>query len=140
MNHQRAILVPGHGLPEGVRAMRFIPQTMGAGSANGSLSQPGTPASPSIVEIWLGDFYGNPTGEMLTSRTVSDRTEFVFPENEMPVVPPERSLVAVIRDPPARWDVEFDTTFTDHSGKTASRQVTIDSFGTAREAPQRSKP
>jgi hypothetical protein len=134
MTHQRAILVPSHGLPDKVRAVRFIQQTAHVQSANGSLGPQYRPVLPSTVEIWSGDFYGDPTGTKLASRSVSDRTEFVFPKNEMPLVAPQRSLVALILDPPVRWTVEFDSEFKDQRGNTVSRQVTIDNFGTVREA------
>jgi hypothetical protein len=92
MTYQRAILVPAHGLREAIRAVGYIRETT---SANGSLSPSGTPALPSTIEIWLGDFYGEPR-ELITSHPASDRVEFVFSANESPVVASDRSLVVVI--------------------------------------------
>jgi hypothetical protein len=140
MTSQRAIFVPGHERPETISGVRFIPQTTLAVSACGAPSRQGMPAPPSTVEIWLGDFYGDPTGEMLTSRSASDRTEFVFSENARPVVPPERSLVVVIRDPTASWNVEVDSVLKDDSGNVLARRVTIDNFGTARKSLNGQKP
>jgi hypothetical protein len=133
MPSPRAIFIPGHGVAERVRAVRFIPYP-GRGDVAGSSGRPGGPPLPSTVEIWPANYYGDPEGDMLTSRSVSDRTEFVFSENEMPVVPAERSLLVVIRDPPGRWDVEFDSVFENLNGTSVSRRITVDNFGTARES------
>jgi hypothetical protein len=134
MTHQKAIFVPGHGVPEAVRSVRFVPRKAPAGGPNVFPDRPSATAPPPVVEIWPGDLYGEPGDRMLTSFSTSERTETVFPEDGMPVVPPGKSLVAVIREPPAGWEVEFYSTFTDRGGKTVPRTVTIDNYGTAHES------
>jgi hypothetical protein len=129
MTYQKAILVPRHGLRETIRAVRYTRETT---PPNSSLSPSGTPALPSTIEIWLGDFYGEPR-EMITSHSASDRAEFVFSANESPVVAPDRSLVVVIRDPPSQWIVVSDCESRDDGGSTVSRHVAMDCFGTMRE-------
>jgi hypothetical protein len=128
MAPQRAIFVPGHGHPELVCAVRFIPQAKRGGS------RPAGPAVSSTVEVWGGNYYGDLEGTVLASRSVKGQTEFEFRENERPLVPLERSLVVVIHDPPAQWKIEVDSIVTDERGVTLPHRVTIDNFGTAFES------
>jgi hypothetical protein len=87
----------------------------------------------SFLEVWGGNYYGDLEGPTLASRSVDRETEFVFAENEWPVIPAERSLVVIIRDPPTRWAVDVDSVFRNGEGRIVERKVRIDNFGTARE-------
>jgi hypothetical protein len=134
MSAERAIFIPSHGLPETVRAVRFLPHSMESAGESGSRCAGSQSRVSSTIELWLSNYYGDPEGQMLTSRTVTERTEVVFAEKEMPVIQVERALTVVVRDPPARWTVEIDSFSKDTGGHTASHLVTIDNFGTEHES------
>ena len=133
MPPQRGIFIPGHGVPESVRAVRFVADPPLADDVGQSpeLERPAC----SFLEVWGGNYYGDLEGPMLASRSVDRETEFLFAENEWPVIPAERSLVVIIRDPPARWAVDVDSEFRNGEGRIVKRHVRIDNFGTAREFP-----
>jgi hypothetical protein len=133
MSPQRAILVPGHGVPETIRRVRFHRNAAREEAAVGALdSESGS--LPSTVELWAGNYYGDPEGLMLASRAATGEIEFVFSENEPPVIPPERSLTAIIRDPPPCWVMEIESEFKTTDGTDVTRRMCIDNFGTARES------
>ena len=131
MPPQRAIFVPGHGVPESVRAVRFVANPPLA-DETAQFPEQERPTC-SFLEVWGGNYYGDLEGPMLANRSVDRETEFVFAENEWPIIPAERSLVVIIRDPPVRWAVEVDSVFRNGEGRIVKRQVRIDNFGTARE-------
>jgi hypothetical protein len=126
-----AIFVPGYGVPEAIRSIRFIPKPDPIGHVDPTCTPP--PQKPATLEVWQGDLYGEPTKERLTTFSTSDRTETVYANGEMPVVAAGKSAVAVIHDPPSRHELEFQSEFTDQQGNTVRRTVTLDNYGTACE-------
>ena len=131
MSSQMAIFVPGYGVPEAIRSIRFIPKPDPIGLVDPTCTSP--PQNPATLEVWQGDLYGEPTKERLTTFSTSDRMETVYANGEMPVVAAGKSAVAVIHDPPSGHELEFRSEFTDQQGNTVRRTVTLDNYGTARE-------
>src|SRR5579863_6051719 len=91
MMRQRAIFVPRHGVDESVRSVRFVPvpsleRVPSATPSAGQLSSASTPTIPPAIEIWGGNYYGDPEGPMLASFSLAARSQFDFPEAAMPVV------------------------------------------------------
>lgn len=130
----RAIYVPGHGLPESVRAVRFVNRSPDAEPINGHASRSGPPDPATTIEVVPGNYYGDLDGSPVASRSVTDRAEIVFSETEAPRIEPERSLVVLVHNSPQRWEVEFESVVAPASGRTGFFRITIDNFGTAREA------
>lgn len=131
MNPQKAIFVPGHAVPEAIRSIRFIP---GLDPVDPSDTTRTIPAeNPVTLEVWRGDLYGEPTIEQLTTFSTSDRTATVYADHEMPVVEPGKSAVAILHDPPSRWEVEFQSELIDLYGRSTKRTVILDNYGTSRE-------
>lgn len=132
MSAQKAIFVPGYGVPEAIRSIRFLPRLDSPGQFDRTRTSP--PQTPMSLEVWQGDLYGEPTKEMLTTFSTSDRTETVYADGEMPLVLPGKSAVAVVHDTPSGWEVEFQSEFIDREGNAMSRTVILDNHGTARES------
>jgi hypothetical protein len=131
MSSQMAIFVPGHGVPEAIRSIRFIPKHDPMGQVDPTRKSPSQ--KPATLEVWQGDVYGEPTKDSLTSFSASDRMETVFANGELPVVSPGKSAVAVVHDASSGCEVEFQSEFTDRQGNIIGRTVTLDDFGTACE-------
>ena len=131
MNSQKVIFVPGHGVPEVVRSARLIAKLASPGplDANARSPRPG----PEILELWHGDFYGWHSGQGLARNSTPARIPAVFEEGRFPVVSPGKSIVAVIRNCPHGWEVEFESQFANGHGEVVHRTVTFDDTGTARE-------
>jgi len=131
MTGQTAIFVPGHGAPETIRSIRFTPKLEPIGQLDPTRTS--TPHTPANLEVWQGDFYGEPTKERLMASSTFDRTETVFANGEMPVVSAGKSAVVVVHNAPSGFVVEFQSEFTDQQGNIVRRTLTLDNFGTAHE-------
>jgi hypothetical protein len=131
VNSQKAIFVPGHGVPEAIRSIRFIPKFDLLGQVDSTSTSPRQDTV--TIEVWQGDRCGEPTKEMLTTLSTSERMELTYSNGEMPVVSPDKSAVAVVSGFSSGWEVEFQSEFTDPQGNTVARTVTLDNYGTACE-------
>jgi hypothetical protein len=132
MSSQKAIFVPGYGVTEAIRSIRLIPKVDSIGPA-----EPG-PASSSqdsvTLEVWQGDRYGEPIKELLTAFSTSDRMATVYADGEMPLVRPSKSAVAIIRNAPDGYEIQFESEFIDPQDRAVRRTVTLDNNGTSRES------
>jgi hypothetical protein len=132
MTSRNAIFVPGYGVTEAIRSIRFIPKLDSIGQ-----EEP-VPASSSsnsaTLEFWQGDLFGEPTKELLTTFSTSDRMATVYADGEMPLVRPRKTAVAIIRDAPDVYEIEFESEFIDPQDRTVRRTVTFDNYGTTRES------
>jgi hypothetical protein len=131
MSSQKAIFVPGYGVPESIRSVRFVPKLdpIASEDPKRALSHD----SPTL-EVWQGDLYGEPTMELMTTFSTSDRMATVYADGEMPFVRPGKSAVAFVHDAPDGYEIEFQSEFIDPQENTVSRTVTLDNHGTARES------
>jgi hypothetical protein len=130
MNSQKAIFVPGGGVPEAIRSIRFVAKNE---PASGLDSTPPVPAQQSVrLEVWEGDLYGGASKRMLTHFS-TPVTQTVFAGSEMPIVLPGTSIVVNVCDAPSGWEVEFQSEFSDQQGRTVKRTLILDDYGTARE-------
>jgi hypothetical protein len=130
----RAIYVPRHGLIERVRTVRFVNRSTEEPVSNGRSNGDGHADRATTIEIWPGNYYGDLDGKMIARQTAADAAEFVFGEAEAPRIEPERSLVALLHNPPERWEIAFESIVDASSERTGAFCVVIDNFGTARDA------
>jgi hypothetical protein len=131
MNSQHAIFVPGYGVTEAIRSIRFVPNLDSIGQ-----EEPRTASSPqnsATLEFWQGDL-GEPTKELLTTFSTSDRMATVYADGEMPLVRPRKTAVAIVHDAPDSYEIEFESEFIDPQDRTVRRTVTFDNYGTTRES------
>jgi hypothetical protein len=129
MGFQRAIFVPGRGVPETLESIRFTPLPQRTVPAIGAAA-----AHPfARLEVYRGDLYGEPVGQMLRSFSTIDRAATEFAGMESLVVPPQRSVVVLVHDSTTGWQIEFRSVLTDAKGSTFRRTVTIDEYATVRE-------
>jgi hypothetical protein len=129
----RAIYVPRHRLVERVRTVRFVNRAAESSRTNGPVSRDDQSNRATTIEVWPGNYYGDLDGEMIARQTATDAAEFVFGEAEAPRLEPERSLVALLQNPPAHWEVVFEGVIDASSERAGSFRIVIDNFGTARE-------
>jgi hypothetical protein len=132
MNSRNAIFVPGYGVTEAIRSVRFIPKLNSIGP-----EEPRTASSPpnsATLEFWQGDLFGEPTKELLTTFSTSERMATVYADGEMPLVRPRKTAVAIIRDAPDGYEIEFESEFIDPQDRTVRRTVAFDNYGTKRES------
>jgi hypothetical protein len=132
MNSRNAIFVPGYGVTEAIRSVRLIPKLNSIGP-----DEPRTASSPptsATLEFWQGDLFGEPTKELLTTFSTSDRMATVYADGEMPLVRPRKTAVAIVRDAPDLYEIEFESEFIDPQDRTVRRTVTFDNYGTMRES------
>src|SRR5579872_838940 len=129
----RAIYVPRHGVIERVRSVRFVNRSHEPRRNEGHLNPIGQSVRATTIEVWPGNYYGDLDGEMIARQTTADTADFVFGEAGAPVVEPERSLVALVQDPPERWEVVFESVADASSERAGSFRFVIDNFGTCRE-------
>jgi hypothetical protein len=130
MNSHHAIFVPGYGVTEAIRSIRFIPKLDSIGQEPKPASSPQNSAT---LEFWQGDLFGEPTKELLTTFSTSDRMATVYADGEMPLVRPRKTAVAIVHDAPDVYEIEFESEFIDPQDRTVRRTVTYDNYGTARE-------
>jgi hypothetical protein len=132
MSSQKAIFVPGHGVTEAIRSIRFVPKIDSMGR------QESTPASSTqnaaTLEVWQGDRYGEATKELLTKFSTADRMATVYADGEMPLVRPSKSAVAFIHDAPGGFEIEFESEFIDPQNRVVRRTVVLDDYGTCHES------
>jgi hypothetical protein len=132
MSSQHAIFVPGYGVTEAIRSIRFVPRL-------DSIDQEGprtasSPQNSATLEFWQGDLFGEPTKELLTTFSTSDRMATVYADGEMPLVRPRKTAVAIVHDAPDSYEIEFESEFIDPQDRTVRRTVTFDNYGTKRES------
>jgi len=113
----------GYGVPESIRSVRFVPKLdpIASEDPKRALSHD----SPTL-EVWQGDLYGEPTMELMTTFSTSDRMATVYADGEMPFVRPGKSAVAFVHDAPDGYEIEFQSEFIDPQENTVSRTVTLD--------------
>jgi hypothetical protein len=129
MSSQKAIFLPGYGVTEAIRSIRFNPNLAAVGRAEPSLA-----SLPATLEVWQGDRYGEPIKELLTTFSTSDRKATVYADGEMPLVRPSKSAVAIVHDAPDGYEIEFESEFIDPLHRAVRRTVTLDDHGTTRES------
>jgi hypothetical protein len=132
MDSQKAIFVPGYGVTEAIRAIRFIPKPASIGHAEPRPAS--SPQASAKLEVWQGDRYGEPTKELLTKFSIADRTATVYSDGEMPLVRPSKSAVAIVHDALHGYEIEFESEFIDLQDRAVRRIVTLDDHGTTRES------
>ena len=131
MHSQKAIFVPGHGVPEVIRSVRLMAKLESSRRVVANAESP--QSVPAELELWHGDFYGWHPGENPKKNSTPARIPAVFAEGNLPVIAPGKSMVAVVRHCPNGWEVEIESEFTNRRGELVQRTVTFDDWGTARE-------
>jgi hypothetical protein len=132
MSSQKAIFVPGYGVTEAIRSIRFIPKLHSVGPEEPQLAP--SPQNSAMIEVWQGDRYGELTKELLTTFSAAVRIATVYADREMPLVRPSKSAVAIVHDAPGGYEIEFQTEFIDPQDRAVRRTVTLDDHGTTRES------
>ena len=132
MSSQKAIFVPGYGVTEAIRSIRFIPKLHSVGPEEPQLAS--SPQNSAMIEVWQGDRYGELTKELLTTFSAAVRIATVYADREMPLVRPSKSAVAIVHDAPGGYEIEFQTEFIDPQDRAVRRTVTLDDHGTTRES------
>jgi len=132
MNSQHAIFVPGYGVTEAIRSIRFVPNLASVGQEGPRAAS--SPQNSATLEFWQGDLFGEPTKELLTTFSTSDRMATVYPDGDMPLVRPRKTAVAIVHDAPDSFEIEFESEFIDPQDRTVRRTVIFDNYGTTRES------
>ena len=132
MSSQHAIFVPGNGVTEAIRSIRFVPNLACVGQEGPRAAS--SPQNAATLEFWQGDLFGEPTKELLTTFSTSDRMATVYPDGDMPLVRPRKTAVAIVHGAPDSFEIEFESEFIDPQDRTVRRTVTFDNYGTARES------
>jgi hypothetical protein len=132
MSLQKVIFLPGYGVTEAIRSIRFVGKP---NSVDQEKPRPALwPQSPARVEVWQGDRYGEPIKELLTEFSTSDRIATVYADGEMPLVRANKSAVALVHGGPDGFEIEFESEFSDPQDRTVRRTVTLDNYGTSLES------
>jgi hypothetical protein len=132
MSLQKVLFMPGFGVAEAIRSIRFVPKPNSVDHEKATHAR--WPQSLARVEVWQGDRYGEPTQQLLTEFSTSDRTATVYANGEMPLVGPSKSAVALVHGGPDGFEIEFESEFSDPHDRTVRRTVSLDSYGTRLES------
>lgn len=132
MSSQKAIFLPGYGVTEAIRSIRFVPKLDSIGQREPRSAS--SPPNSATLEVWQGDRYGEPIKELLTTFSTSDRMATVYADGEMPLVRPSKSAVAIVHDASEGYEIEFESEFIDPQDRAVRRTVTLDDHGTTRES------
>jgi hypothetical protein len=131
MSSQKALFVPGYGVPESIRSIRFIPKLNPIAKND---PRRALPTDSLKLDLWQGDLSGEPTQELRITFSTSDRMATVYSDGAMPFVRPGKSAVAFVYGALDGYEIEFQSEFINPQDNTVRRTVTLDDHGTTRES------